>query len=333
MNTPRERNMGNSDAKPSPSGGSGNENGCDGAGCMWFNQGCTIGCQTCVGTFNDFGNFSSACGLDVAPETLPYEARSMKDIPSFGDFTRHHPWRSPGSAPVYDSCGLAGGSFVNNDRAGGLGNVTIAHKQGAFGSALPRLDAKWTLQWTAGQEAEVSWGITANHAGGYSYRLCPESEPLTEKCFQKTPLAFAGVKSWLRWKNGEQIEIDALRVTQGTTPAGSEWSRNPIPTCAGVGVGQPYMPCDGPQFPPPAGCNETCWGYTAGGKSSTLELPEIVDKVLVPKDLPPGNYVVSWRWDCEQTPQVWLGCGDVTVVSGRDDGNVFSGQGSGDWFV
>ena len=40
MNVPRERNMGNGLwPKPTPSGGSMNIAGCDGAACMWFNQG------------------------------------------------------------------------------------------------------------------------------------------------------------------------------------------------------------------------------------------------------------------------------------------------------
>eukprot|EP01052_Picozoa_sp_SAG31_P049320 SAG31_NODE_10743_length_1103_cov_1.797809_2_plen_197_part_00 len=133
------------------------------------------------------------------------------------------------------------------------------------------------------------------------YRLCPANEALTEDCFQKTPLKFAGSRSWLRWKNGQQVEIDALRVTEGTTPSGSEWSRNPIPTCAGGG----NEPCDkGPAFSPPTGCNETCWGYQTNGTyskgSRTVEMPAIVDKVLIPKNLPSGHYVVGWRWDCEQ---------------------------------
>ena len=37
------------------------------------------------------------------------------------------------------------------------------------------------------------------------------------------------------------------------------------------------------------------------------EMPAIVDRVIVPKDLPPGDYVIGWRWDCEQTPQIWAG--------------------------
>ena len=29
----------------------------------------------------------------------------------------------------------------------------------------------------------------------------------------------------------------------------------------------------------------------------------IVDSVVVPHDLAPGEYALSFRWDCEQTPQ------------------------------
>ena len=35
----------------------------------------------------------------------------------------------------------------------------------------------------------------------------------------------------------------------------------------------------------------------------------IVDTLKVP-DVP-GEYVLSFRWDCEQTPQIWAGCSDI----------------------
>jgi len=38
----------------------------------------------------------------------------------------------------------------------------------------------------------------------------------------------------------------------------------------------------------------------------------IVDLVKVP-DVPPGDYVLSWRWDVEQLPQVWSNCADVKI--------------------
>ena len=40
----------------------------------------------------------------------------------------------------------------------------------------------------------------------------------------------------------------------------------------------------------------------------------ILDNLAVPKHLPPGDYVLSLRWDCEKSAQVWQACADVTIV-------------------
>uniref|UniRef100_A0A6V4EJH4 Chitin-binding type-4 domain-containing protein n=1 Tax=Prymnesium polylepis TaxID=72548 RepID=A0A6V4EJH4_9EUKA len=40
----------------------------------------------------------------------------------------------------------------------------------------------------------------------------------------------------------------------------------------------------------------------------------IVDVVKVPSDLEPGEYLLSWRWDCEQSHQIWQNCADVRIV-------------------
>uniref|UniRef100_A0A6T8BFU4 Chitin-binding type-4 domain-containing protein n=1 Tax=Prymnesium polylepis TaxID=72548 RepID=A0A6T8BFU4_9EUKA len=42
---------------------------------------------------------------------------------------------------------------------------------------------------------------------------------------------------------------------------------------------------------------------------------EMVDQLEVPADAPPGEYSLSWRWDCEQTPQVWNSCADITITA------------------
>jgi hypothetical protein len=44
----------------------------------------------------------------------------------------------------------------------------------------------------------------------------------------------------------------------------------------------------------------------------------IMDRVIVPSDLEPGDYLLSWRWDCEETHQVWQNCADVRIVQGPD---------------
>jgi len=41
---------------------------------------------------------------------------------------------------------------------------------------------------------------------------------------------------------------------------------------------------------------------------------EIVDKVHIPAGLKPGEWVVSWRWDCEESTQVWNSCADITIA-------------------
>ena len=41
---------------------------------------------------------------------------------------------------------------------------------------------------------------------------------------------------------------------------------------------------------------------------------EIVDLVRIPDTLPAGDYVLGWRWDCEESSQVWPSCSDVTIT-------------------
>ena len=40
----------------------------------------------------------------------------------------------------------------------------------------------------------------------------------------------------------------------------------------------------------------------------------VADKVKVPTDLKAGPYLLSWRWDCEESVQVWQNCADVVLV-------------------
>ena len=51
-------------------------------------------------------------------------------------------------------------------------------------------------------------------------------------------------------------------------------------------------------------------GYSCPGTC----LDWVYDKLRVPEHLVPGEYVLSFRWDCEQTPQVWNSCADLVIV-------------------
>ena len=72
--------------------------------CLWWSQGCTIGCETCTGKLTKPGRY---CNGTMQP-TLPKHAWTMnvqgKDSadPKDGDVYRYFPWRYPGAAPVAD---------------------------------------------------------------------------------------------------------------------------------------------------------------------------------------------------------------------------------------
>mmetsp|Transcript_39907 Transcript_39907/g.131998 ORF Transcript_39907/g.131998 Transcript_39907/m.131998 type:complete len:430 (+) Transcript_39907:172-1461(+) len=277
--------------------------GCRGWACQWFSQGCAAGCASCTGDAK-----VDHCPTATAP-TLPDRFRTF-GIGEATDWTRTHPWRSPGAAPVLDACGVAGGAPRDNSAPGG--HPPPGHAWGARGSLLPPLASSAPASWRAGGVVEVGWGIAANHGGGYAYRLCPASAPLTEECFQANHLPFADAASTLRLGGGGEVRAPAADVSKGTVPAGGAWRRNPVPACRGGS-------CDAPQFPPPAGCDATCWG-TSDNASIGRVLPVIVDRLKLPVSLGPGRYVLGFRWDCEATSQVWASCSDVTILSGGAGG-------------
>jgi len=124
----------------------------------------------------------------------------------------------------------------------------------------------------------VAWGITANHGGGYQYRLCPADQDPTEACFQKHVLPFVGDKQWLQYGDGQDVnnrtEIPVVEVSgDKVVPAGSKWRRNPIPPCntpiAGGALHTFSGLCTGPTFKAPA---PGAWGFGPGAcGSSCLE--------------------------------------------------------------
>ena len=73
--------------------------------------------------------------------------------------------------------------------------------------------------------------------------------------------------------------------------------------------------CAGDDTCPESGAveDETCKFGCECSRAMMLEV-NIVDRVDIPATLQPGHYLVSWRWDAEQSPQVWQNCGDVDIV-------------------
>jgi len=50
----------------------------------------------------------------------------------------------------------------------------------------------------------------------------------------------------------------------------------------------------------------------------------ITDRVYAPTE--PGEYVLQWRWDNEQTPQIWTTCADIQVVEAEAEAAAAAGN-------
>lgn len=240
-----------------------------------------------------------------------------------------NPWMAPGSAPVFSPCGLAAGQSGGNYPANG----DVAPPGYNPGDDGRDITSGVFTEWAVGSIQEVQWKIAANHGGGYAVRLCPLSQNLTEECFQSHHLTFEGQSSWIQFgaNPSNRTEIRANRTTIGTHPSNSQWTKVPIPSCGGTYGGG--LGCDAgcgeSQFDSPipglwgngptngcAGCDIACGNNMTCNQETCGKVMDfhIVDKVKVP-NLPDGNYAVSFRWDCEQTPQIWSQCSNIKITS------------------
>jgi hypothetical protein len=169
-----------------------------GQACFFFSNGCSIGCPSCDGvtrgpipcTHATSGcrgckamhppgedtcqRKMDTCGLNKSATICGRSLRTLNiDAPcgSETDWYYYSPWRSPGSAPVLDACGVAGGA----PKQAGFGaqyKETQFAKQGDRRSQLPSTPHSFNQPepaegsqpwlWTAGTHAEVSWAIAAN---------------------------------------------------------------------------------------------------------------------------------------------------------------------------
>ena len=118
--------------------------------------------------------------------------------------------------------------------------------------------------------------------GGYAYRLCkvPASglSGVTEECFQNGHLEFAGPHTWIIHRPRPGSRWSRRAAVRTTDIRGSQWTKINVP-----GMFQEEGP----------------WVWK--------------DLVRVPQSLEAGEYVLSFRWDCQNTPQVWNSCATIQV--------------------
>lgn len=293
--------------------------------CLWMSVGCSIGCKNCDGgsiagkPVSTNPNNKDRCGSGkratiIDPKYRTVNRHAIANSPE--DWTRYNPWRAPGTAPVFDPCGRASGSWHATPGDGEFTNTTFA-KMGDFGSeVLPKYPTG--AVWAAGSVVETMIAIRSNHGGGYQYRLCPFKSKLTEACFQATPMSFAD-DSRLMLSNGTIMKIKSTFVSEGTVPLGSTWQMLPIPD---THILHPKgTPGANFSFEPP--CYEPV--YAAGGdlgfqnegrcSGQWINNITIYDQLRVPDHLEPGEYVLGFRWDCETSAQIWQSCADVIITA------------------
>lgn len=274
--------------------------------------------------------------------TLPHYARSVQLNVTGGDrdVYKTSPWRAPGTAKVFGSgCGSAGGgpvAYLN----GGYPPKGI--KQGLDGVELPKMTP---VEWKRGSTQEVAWSISANHGGGYVWRLCKNdgTNKISEECFQNNILDFADDYSYIVYSNGTKSDkFKRTSTSEGTYPKGSVWARGPVPACY---ICDAYTKCGPPLDPVPGfspsdwdnqvNCYAMCDGASASKANGycpegTPQFPEpipqisgfgkhvwnwgVADEIIIPADIETGEYLLSWRWDCEESTQVWQNCADISIV-------------------
>merc|ERR1712217_654185 len=159
--------------------------------------------------------------------------------------------------------------------------------------------------YTAGQVIDVEWCVSnlADHGGVYSYRLCTDEsitakfidpsytpntvdEAALEACFQRGILSCSDVP-------GQHCPVhpdckDGWGCMQAT-----DWFN-----CGPKDDGR----CSSKGAANACSCHE--------GPGTLLR-----DRVKLPDNFVSKHTLIGFRWDCEDTPQLWLHCADISIVA------------------
>jgi len=264
-------------------------------------EGSPPGCAKYTGLDSWYTNFTF-----VEERTIDDKFIDTNTIYSHWVTEQLHPWNSPGAAPTFgNGCGANGGNpfprgCLGEDKmygrccagqmdgwgCGGFvgGKTAIEQYEDGFFHGTGEDGVEYwprVTYWERGTNQEVFWNSNAYHRGGYAYRVCKVQDlghftsGITEECFQKGHLKFAGDTTWIM-DNGKFVANKTVKVTEGTTPEGSEWAKINVPH------------------------HGAHWIFK--------------DLIEIPEDIEPGVYVLSFRWDCQNSPQVWNSCANIQIL-------------------
>jgi len=212
------------------------------------------------------------------------------------------PWAAPGRAPeLGEGCGIHGGNpfgcpYFGENTDQGPGEVCLPYpKQNratwTYGSRAIDIDfpqAK-TTKWVRGSTVPVGF-VAIYHGGGYNYRLCKMPSigkiGLTEECFKRNILKFAENVTY--WRDSTDPWWDPPTDLSWQTEKKTDVTENTYP-------------------------EGSAWRYQGPIDFDNYRERFYKDLVVVPEDLEPGEYVLSWRWDAALAPQVWVSCANIEI--------------------
>jgi lytic starch monooxygenase len=159
--------------------------------------------------------------------------------------------------------------------------------------------------YNAGDVITVEWCVSdiADHGGVYSYRLCQDDE-LVAKFIDAdyTPNATDMAALETCFQDG---------ILSCSDVEGQDCS-SPHPDCVGTGWGcesaTSWFAC-GPKDSGRCMMKSQGYCYTHGADGSILR-----DQVKLPAGYTSNHTLLGFRWDCEDTGQLWLHCADIQIV-------------------
>jgi len=164
-----------------------------------------------------------------------------------------------------------------------------------------------TATYRAGDIIDVEWCVSTNadHGGSYSYRLCTDESIVAkyidpnytpnendhaemEECFQRGILSCQDVP-------GQNCRVHPSCEGGMECMQASSWFH-----C------EPHMSLGGGSCSA-VGQIGACNAHNGGGSL-------IKDRVRLPDNFASNHTLIGFRWDCQQTGQLWLHCADVKIL-------------------
>jgi len=201
-------------------------------------------------------------------------------------------------------------------------------------------------RWPRGTQQVTAFNMYANHGGGYIYMLCKRteflqcrtdhlSEPIRSStreqqdaylkciwdCFESHVLDFAD-SQWLEYQEQKDMNVTMKPSNREGLPSQSTWRWIPIPDTTQItGGGDGMCSWDAVdsfsndavklRFTEDFGAENVC---DTGPKVHNPNNWQVKDKIILPDNLPVGEYLLSWRWDCYMADQIWSNCADVEIT-------------------